>query len=147
MISGKVFCCASLGNSARAQVSHFHQLQKHYLLPTPPPPPQLYTSLCLKKKKEDKTYQTPTHLLVRSKRKNSPGPAESWLSLFMYVTATNAKAHCILLNANPISKKGGLKTNQNWVISPKSDQKNNFQSICLRACLYHSLYVLIKMPF
>lgn len=110
-------------------------------------PPQLYTSLCLKKKKEDKTYQTPTHLLVRSKHKNSPGPAESWLSLFMYVTATNAKAHCILLNANPISKKGGLKTNQNWVISPKSDQKNNFQSICLRACLYHSLYVLIKMPF
>lgn len=47
MVSGEVFCCASLGNWDRAQLSCWYQLQKHcWSLP------RLYDSPCLKIEKK-----------------------------------------------------------------------------------------------
>lgn len=77
-----------------------------------------------------KPTKAPFTFLVRRKRKNSLGPTESWLLLFIYVTATNDKAHHGLLDANLVSNRAGLQANQNCLISPRSDQRNNFQSIC-----------------
>jgi len=59
-----------------------------------------------------KPAKTPLIFTVRRKHKNSPGPAQTWLSLFIHVTATNDQAYRGLLNANPVTKKAGLKTNQ-----------------------------------
>lgn len=101
MVSGEVFCCASLGNWDRAQLSCWYQLQKHcWSLP------RLYDSPCLKieKKTPEKHpfWSGGTAWILWSCRE------QTLIAHTGY--CTNQTAHHSLLDANPDSEGSRSET-------------------------------------